>query len=96
MKFVTAKKKKKDSLNSISFAYFYSTSKEKTGTELSSNNQTRNKKMIKLCFMTSYGYSIAGLGLPYEFSNADIIIKVTYSFRVGSCKVTIFDSHISF
>ncbi|CAN7042369.1 hypothetical protein BRARA_B02635 [Brassica rapa] len=38
--------------------------------------------MIKLCFMTSYGYSIAGLGLPYEFSNADIIIKKSQSYLV--------------
>ncbi|KAJ0243239.1 hypothetical protein HA466_0204480 [Hirschfeldia incana] len=31
--------------------------------------------MIKLCFMTPHGYSIPGLGLPYELSNARIIIK---------------------
>ncbi|KAG2282439.1 hypothetical protein Bca52824_053659 [Brassica carinata] len=32
--------------------------------------------------MTSYGHSIAGLGLPYELSNADIIIKKSQSYLV--------------
>ncbi|KAL0730560.1 hypothetical protein Bca4012_026653 [Brassica carinata] len=31
--------------------------------------------MMKVCFMTSHGYSIPGLGLPFKLSNAGIIIK---------------------
>ncbi|CAB77777.1 hypothetical protein [Arabidopsis thaliana] len=37
--------------------------------EISYNNQ----KMIKLCFMTSHGYSIPGLGLPQDLCNTEII-----------------------
>uniref|UniRef100_A0A1J3DZ03 Uncharacterized protein n=1 Tax=Noccaea caerulescens TaxID=107243 RepID=A0A1J3DZ03_NOCCA len=38
--------------------------------------------MIKLCFMTSHGYQIPGLGLPQELSNTEII-KTNRSYLVN-------------
>ncbi|KAL1209344.1 hypothetical protein V5N11_025122 [Cardamine amara subsp. amara] len=39
--------------------------------------------MIKLCFMTSHGYSIPGLGLPQELCNSEIIKQNSRSYLVN-------------